>query len=38
MALAVRGQPEPLGMAFETLSEELLGPLVEHLTRGAPLL
>jgi exodeoxyribonuclease V gamma subunit len=37
MALAVRGQDEPLDTHFEALSDELLAPLVAHLTQGVPL-
>jgi exodeoxyribonuclease V gamma subunit len=36
-ALAVRGQDEPLDAHFEALSDELLAPLVAHLTQGVPL-
>jgi exodeoxyribonuclease V gamma subunit len=38
IALAVRGQSDPLGAKFESLSDELLRPLVGHLTRAVPAL
>ena len=37
MALAVRGQDDPLDGQFEALSDELLTPLVAHLTQGVSL-